>query len=130
MNNLPEKGRYAIRIWGDNHAADANKQVNVSNIVFKEYKKSQANKTDFEIQSSDWELSDVEIPLTLAQDDTVTAVKNGVEALAADTDYTLSENKLVISKDYIAKQADTFSLNVEFDGGSQSQVTFTKEGSF
>lgn len=68
--------------------------------------------------------------MTLVQDDTVTAVKNGVEALAADTDYTLSENKLVISKDYIAKQADTFSLNVEFDGGSQSQVTFTKEGSF
>lgn len=68
--------------------------------------------------------------MTLAQDDTVTAVKNGVEALAADTDYTLSENKLVISKDYIAKQADTFSLNVEFDGGSQSQVTFTKKVPF
>ena len=50
--------------------------------------------------------------------------------MAADTDYTLSENKLVISKDYIAKQADTFSLNIEFDGGSQSQVTFTKKVPF
>lgn len=130
MNNLPASGKYAFRIWGIADAEKGQKYVQVSNMRFAEYKKSQADKTDFEIQSSDWGLSDVEIPLTLAQDDTVTAVKNGVEALAADTDYTLSENKLVISKDYIAKQADTFSLNIEFDGGSQSQVTFTKKVPF
>lgn len=51
MNNLPASGKYAFRILGIADAEKGQKYVQVSNMRFAEYKKSQADKTDFEIQS-------------------------------------------------------------------------------
>nr|WP_271716083.1 cellulose binding domain-containing protein [Anaeromicropila herbilytica] len=57
---------------------------------------------------------------------TLDSVKNGTASLVLGTDYIVSDNTVILSKDYLAQQATgKLNLNFDFSGGNDSTLTIT-----
>ena len=109
------EGRPAVRVWGPSDGI-GHKTVEVSNYSFRELKKSSVDLDRVTVLEKDWGMNSVEIPVTLADGDAVESVKNSGELLAAGTDYTLEDGKIILSKEYIAAQEGSFTLDIAFEG--------------
>lgn len=109
------EGRPAVRVWGPSDGI-GHKTVEVSNHSFRELKKSSVDLDRVTVLEKDWGMNSIEIPVTLADGDAVESVRNNGELLEAGTDYTLEDGKIILSKEYIAAQEGSFTLEIAFEG--------------
>lgn len=68
---------------------------------------------------------DIAVEVTL-NGNTLDAIKNGTDELVKDTDYTVSDNTVTISKDYLANQEiGTTTLTFDFSAGVDRKLNIT-----
>ncbi len=116
------EGKYGFRIWTQSEA----KTVHIENIKWDEYISSELEKKEEIIKSDEWGKEDVEIPVSFGKDDALDTIKNGDQELTEGTDYTIDGNTITLKKEYIEKQADSFSLNILFAKGSEDSFKVTR----
>lgn len=123
ISTLPETGRYGIRIWGIADAEEGNKYVDVKNVEFYEYSESGIDNDSVTVSEENWGKEDVKIPFTLSDGDSVTEIKNGDAVLSSETDYTIEDGNIIIKKEYVKQQADSFNLYVRFSSGVEDSIS-------
>ena len=119
--DAPEKGIMAFRIWGGDKAADAGKKVKIENFTYKEIRHSSILEEKAEIAEEEWGSAEYEIPVAFAEVSSLASIKNNGQSLVEGEDYEITEDAIIIKKDYIASQTDSFTLDIEFDDGSSGK---------
>lgn len=117
---------FGFRVWGPAECKDL-KKLQIKDATFTAYVPSTVGKVGETIDEADWGESDVVIPITLGNGDTVASVKNGNIRLESETDYTVTSTAITLSRDYIKAQENGFALTITFAGGDQGTFNLTKK---
>lgn len=115
-----DAGTYGFRIWR------GGKTITIENIERTEIITSSLEKNQEQIAPEDWGTFDVSVPVKLGAGDSVASVSNGDAVLKPGTDYTAEDGTFTLKKEYIADQADSFSLNIAFAKGSTATLWILK----
>lgn len=125
-NSAITNGGYGFRIWGQPNTGNHKKNVTVSNLTRKKCITSTLGSKGVNLKEAEWGSEDVTIPVTFGEGDSVKSISNGTSELTLNTDYAVGANSITIKKEYIEKQADSFTLTVNFTEGSSGEFTVTK----
>lgn len=115
-----DKGTYGFRIWR------GGKTITLENIKRTEIVTSDLDRDVEQIEADRWGTEDVSVPIRLGNGDSVVSVYNGDHELILDQDYAISDNMLVLKKEYLAAQGGNFRLQVNFEKGSTAALWVMK----
>ena len=101
-----EESIYGFRIWR------GGKKITLDNIERTEIVTSSLEKNVAQIEEEKWGKEDVSVPIQFGNGDSVVSVYNGDHELILDQDYAISDNMLVLKKEYLAAQGGNFRLQV------------------
>ena len=115
-----EESSWGFRIWR------GGKKIKIDNIERKEIVNSDLGENTAQITKDDWGKEDVSVPVQFGNGDSISAVLNGDQKLTEGVDYTVTEDTLVLKKEYIASMENSFRLQVEFEKGSSAALYVMK----
>ena len=115
-----EESTYGFRIWR------GGKKITLDNIERTEIVTSSLEKNVAQIEEEKWGKEDVSVPIQFGNGDSVVSVYNGDHELILDQDYAISDNMLVLKKEYLAAQGGNFRLQVNFEKGSTAALWVMK----
>ena len=115
-----EESTYGFRIWR------GGKKIKVDNIERTEIVTSSLEKNVAQIEEEKWGKEDVAVPVQFGNGDSISAIYNGKEKLTEGQDYEVTENTLVLKKEYIASFDSRFRLDIEFEKGSKASLQVVK----
>lgn len=89
--------------------------------------RSVLGKTSVQFLPEDWGKTDIEIPVTFGEGDSLKYVVNAATGETVDPAYyTSSGSSITVKKEYTASQTDSFTLYFFFEKGSDAEFTVTK----
>lgn len=115
-----EESTYGFRIWR------GGKKITLDNIERTEIVTSDLDRDVEQIEADRWGTEDISVPIRLGNGDSVVSVYNGDHELILDQDYAISDNMLVLKKEYLAAQGGNFRLQVNFEKGSTAALWVMK----
>ena len=115
-----EESTYGFRIWR------GGKKITLDNIERTEIVTSSLEKNVAQIEEEKWGKEDVSVPIQFGNGDAVSSVKNGDTVLTEGQDYEVTEDALILKKEYIASFDSRFRLDIEFEKGSTASLQVVK----
>ena len=115
-----EESTYGFRIWR------GGKKITLDNIERTEIVTSDLDRDVEQIEADRWGTEDISVPIRFGNGDSVVSVYNGDHELILDQDYAISDNMLVLKKEYLAAQGGNFRLQVNFEKGSTAALWVMK----
>ena len=115
-----EESTYGFRIWR------GGKKITLDNIERTEIVTSSLEKNVAQIEEEKWGKEDVSVPIQFGNGDAVSSVRNGDTVLTEGQDYEVTEDALILKKEYIASFDSRFRLDIEFEKGSTASLQVVK----
>ncbi|OUP48085.1 endo-alpha-N-acetylgalactosaminidase family protein, partial [Lachnoclostridium sp. An181] len=107
---------YGFRIWR------GGKKITLDNIERKEIITSSLGRNVEQIEKDKWGTEDVSIPVQFGKGDSISAIYNGDQELEEGQEYEVTDNTLVLKKEYIVSLGSPIQLNIEFAMGSEATL--------
>ena len=107
---------YGFRIWR------GGKKITLDNIERTEIITSSLDRNIEQIEKEKWGMEDVSVLVQFGKGDSISAIYNGDQQLAAGQDYEVLDSELILKKEYIASASSPIQLNVEFALGSEASL--------